>query len=77
MTNIVDVYKRTGQVPSDQDLNLRFETIASVKENKDFQEEKKNYIKETKNRLKKFEDLNNNLKMKDEEDRLRNKMDKR
>lgn len=32
MTNIVDVYKRTGQIPSDKELNTRFETLASVKD---------------------------------------------
>jgi len=32
MQNIVDVYKRTGKVPEDTNLNVRYETLASVKE---------------------------------------------
>eukprot|EP00801_Mesodinium_rubrum_P006708 Mrub_06716.p2 GENE.Mrub_06716~~Mrub_06716.p2 ORF type:complete len:325 (+),score=52.35 Mrub_06716:78-977(+) len=75
MTNIVDVYKRTGQIPSDKELNTRFETLASVKDVPEMK--KSNYIKETKNRLKKFEELNTDMKMKEEEEKLRDKMDKR
>lgn len=37
----------------------------------------KNYLSETRNRLKKFENINNDLKMKDEQERLKYKLDKR
>lgn len=73
MTNLVDVYKRTGKIPTDNDLNLHYSTIASVRE----VEPKRNYIKESKMRMKKFDQLQAQLNKQDEDEYLRRKMDRR
>jgi len=49
MDQIVTQYKNTGVIKTDNDLNVRFETLASVKDEPD----KVNYLKENRDRMKK------------------------
>lgn len=73
MEKIVDFYKDSGQIPTDNELNIRFETIASVKD----EPRKINYLKENRDRMKRFEAMGVEIKKKEEEINKNENFDKK
>lgn len=73
MDKIVQYYKDSGYIPTDNELNVRFETLASVKD----EHKKINYLKENRERMKRFEKMGVELKKKEEEMNKNDKFDKK